>query len=296
MILQAENWRADRGTEIGRKPWPAGRIIWERKLRGRHCSQAEDWRARENPRRHCLPHHNRTGKIKSWTRVNAQTAQARGPKRFLPLLRTRTEPSGKANQDTEAGNHRQKKNLRQKRNFSAGKKGTADRRTGAKSCVSHEWTRVNLMWNPKKCCAGKTSWNRSSCVRTRTLAQRPKQGGRVNCFKKSLSNMGRTALPRETRNQTENCPSGARHRQTTRGEGNRSRPRAPGGRGKMNQFQKQKLQIQRKTRAKSQSHQWTKITSPLKLKPIRIPRRLSFSLPYLIYWKEILVLVSHSLN
>jgi hypothetical protein len=90
---------------------------------------------------------------------------------------------------------------------------------------------------PKKYCAGKTSWNRSSWENLGT----PKQAGRVNCFEKSLSNTGRTALPCETRNQTENCPSGARHRRTTRGERNRTRPRAPSGGGKMNQFQKQKL-------------------------------------------------------
>jgi hypothetical protein len=105
--------------------------------------------------------------------VNTQTTQSREPKRFLPLVRTRTEPSGKANQDTEAGNHRQEKSFGRNENFQQGKRAPQTEELAEKSCASIEWTRANLMWNPKNIAQEKQAGTEAA---GRILAHQNKQG------------------------------------------------------------------------------------------------------------------------
>jgi hypothetical protein len=70
--------------------------------------------------------------------MNAQTARAREPKRFLPLVRTRTEPSGKANQDTERGIIGRKNPSAKNENFQHGERAPQTEELAQKCCASDE--------------------------------------------------------------------------------------------------------------------------------------------------------------
>jgi hypothetical protein len=60
------------------------------------------------------------------------------PVRVGLSLRTRTRPSGKANQDTEAGNHRQKKTFGRNEIFQQEKRAPQTQELEEKSCASDE--------------------------------------------------------------------------------------------------------------------------------------------------------------
>jgi hypothetical protein len=163
---------------------------------------------------------------------------------------------------------------------------TADRRAGGK-ILRERWMNLDeLDVEPKKILhRKKNNWNRSSwenltrarweleekqiCVRTRTLAQRPKQAGRVNCFEKSLSNTGKIAPPYETQNQPENCREQDTGGQLEARETDRDQEH-PTAVEKWISFRSKNFRSDENQVGKSKSNQWIKITSQLKLKLIHI--------------------------
>jgi hypothetical protein len=143
------------------------------------------------------------------------------------------------------------KNLRQKQNFSIGKKGTTDRRAGGK-ILRERWMNLDkLDVKPKKNCAEKKQLEPKQ--RGESHDNKVRTWGKINlCADKNLGMETKTSTMSKllweiTKQHRKDCSSirdskstwelpGARHRWTTRRERNRSRPRAPDNGGKWISF------------------------------------------------------------